>query len=39
VDLGPEGGECGGLIVAEGTPDEIAKNPDSYTGKHLIGFV
>jgi len=39
VDLGPEGGECGGLIVAEGTPDEIAKNPDSYTGQHLVGKV
>jgi excinuclease ABC subunit A len=39
VDLGPEGGECGGLIVAEGTPDEIAKNPDSYTGQHLVGMV
>ena len=39
VDLGPEGGECGGLIVAEGTPEEIAKNPDSYTGQHLVGKV
>jgi len=39
IDLGPEGGERGGLLVAEGPPDEIAKNPDSYTGQHLIGFV
>jgi excinuclease UvrABC ATPase subunit len=26
-------------VVAEGTPEEITENPDSYTGKHLIGFV
>ncbi len=35
IDLGPEGGEKGGYIVAEGTPEEIAQNPDSYTGKFL----
>jgi excinuclease ABC subunit A len=39
LDLGPEGGEQGGLVVAEGTPEEITENPDSYTGKHLLGFV
>ena len=39
IDLGPEGGERGGLVVAEGTPEEITENPDSYTGKHLLGFV
>jgi excinuclease UvrABC ATPase subunit len=27
------------LVVAEGTPEEITENPDSYTGKHLLGFV
>ncbi len=35
IDLGPEGGEKGGYIVAEGTPEEIIKNKNSYTGKHL----
>ncbi|MCI0419835.1 MAG: excinuclease ABC subunit UvrA, partial [Acidobacteria bacterium] len=35
VDLGPEGGEAGGRIVAEGTPEEVAENPASYTGKYL----
>jgi excinuclease ABC subunit A len=35
IDLGPEGGEGGGRIVAEGTPEEIAANPHSHTGKWL----
>ncbi|MGQ0579100.1 MAG: excinuclease ABC subunit UvrA [Betaproteobacteria bacterium] len=35
VDLGPEGGDGGGRIVAEGTPEEIARYPDSYTGRYL----
>jgi excinuclease ABC subunit A len=35
VDLGPEGGELGGEIVAEGTPEEIAQTPASYTGQFL----
>ena len=35
IDLGPEGGEEGGQIVAEGTPAEIAKNKKSHTGKYL----
>jgi len=35
IDLGPEGGEEGGEIVAEGTPEEIAKNKNSYTGEYL----
>ncbi len=35
IDLGPEGGEKGGQIVAEGTPQQIAQNPNSYTGKYL----
>jgi len=35
IDLGPEGGRAGGKIVAEGTPEEIAANPHSYTGKWL----
>ena len=35
IDLGPEGGDGGGTIVATGTPEEIAQNKDSYTGKYL----
>jgi excinuclease ABC subunit A len=35
VDLGPEGGDAGGEVVAVGTPEEIAANPRSYTGKYL----
>jgi excinuclease ABC subunit A len=35
VDLGPEGGDGGGRIVAEGTPEEIARHPHSYTGRYL----
>ena len=35
IDLGPEGGEKGGNIIAEGTPEEIAKVKKSYTGKYL----
>ena len=35
IDLGPEGGKKGGYLVAEGTPEEIIKNKESYTGKFL----
>ncbi len=35
IDLGPEGGDKGGTIVAKGTPEEVAKNPASYTGLYL----
>lgn len=35
VDLGPEGGVGGGQVIAEGSPEEIAQNPRSYTGKYL----
>jgi excinuclease ABC subunit A len=35
VDMGPEGGDAGGEVVAEGTPEEIARNPRSYTGQYL----
>jgi len=36
VDLGPEGGAKGGTIVAKGTPEQVSKNPASYTGKFLL---
>ena len=35
IDLGPEGGDGGGRLVATGTPEEVASVPDSYTGKFL----
>ena len=35
IDLGPEGGDGGGTIVAQGTPEEVAKNPNSFTGMYL----
>jgi excinuclease ABC subunit A len=34
-DLGPEGGDRGGTIVVEGTPEQVAKHPTSYTAEHL----
>jgi len=39
VDLGPEGGAGGGTIVASGTPEEIAANPDSHTGRYLRDYL
>ena len=35
IDLGPEGGSAGGYIVAQGTPEQVAHNKDSYTGSYL----
>jgi excinuclease ABC subunit A len=35
IDMGPEGGEAGGQVVAKGTPEQVAKNKDSYTGQYL----
>jgi excinuclease ABC subunit A len=35
IDLGPEGGSAGGTVVAEGTPEDVAAVPESYTGKFL----
>lgn len=39
IDIGPEGGDRGGTIVASGTPEEVAKNPDSYTGKYIASIL
>ena len=35
IDLGPEGGENGGMVIASGTPESVAKNTKSFTGKYL----
>jgi len=38
IDLGPEGGEDGGRIVAQGTPEQVARNKKSYTGQALARY-
>jgi excinuclease ABC subunit A len=35
IDMGPEGGNAGGQIIAEGTPEKVAKTKTSYTGQYL----
>ena len=35
IDMGPEGGEGGGRVIGEGTPEQIAETPGSYTGEYL----
>ncbi len=39
IDLGPEGGDDGGRIVAAGTPEAVARTPDSYTGRFLAALL
>ena len=39
IDLGPEGGEKGGQIIAVGTPEQITRNEQSYTGKFLKKYL
>jgi len=39
IDLGPEGGEEGGRVVAQGTPDQVSKIKKSYTGQALMEYV
>ncbi|MBE9558981.1 MAG: excinuclease ABC subunit UvrA [Proteobacteria bacterium] len=39
IDLGPEGGDAGGRIVAKGTPEEVARVADSYTGQYLAPYL
>ncbi len=39
IDMGPEGGSGGGTVVAEGTPEQVAAHPTSYTGQFLTGLV
>ena len=35
IDMGPEGGDGGGQVVAQGTPEDVAANPNSHTGRYL----
>jgi excinuclease ABC subunit A len=35
IDLGPEGGDGGGTVIAEGTPEKVAENKNSYTGLYI----
>lgn len=39
IDIGPEGGDGGGIVVAKGTPEEVAKNPASYTGRYVAKYL
>ena len=39
IDIGPEGGDGGGTVIANGTPEEICRVPGSYTGKYLKGYL
>ena len=39
IDLGPEGGPDGGRLIAQGTPEQVAENPESHTGRHLRGLL
>ena len=39
IDLGPEGGDAGGKIIAEGTPEQITKIKESYTGQYLAKII
>ena len=39
IDIGPEGGDAGGTIIATGTPEEVAKNPKSYTGQYVAKYL
>jgi excinuclease ABC subunit A len=39
IDMGPEGGGGGGTVVAQGSPEDVAASPDSYTGSFLAGLL
>ena len=39
IDMGPEGGDAGGTVIAKGTPEEVAENPDSYTGFYVKKYL
>ena len=39
IDMGPEGGDGGGTVIARGTPEEVAENPISYTGQYVKRYL
>ena len=39
IDIGPEGGDQGGTVIAEGTPEEVSRNPRSYTGQYIAKYL
>ncbi len=39
IDIGPEGGDQGGTVIAKGTPEEVAENPASYTGQYVKRYL
>ena len=39
IDIGPEGGDRGGTVIAEGMPEEVAENPNSYTGQYVAKYL
>ena len=39
IDIGPEGGERGGTVIAKGTPEEVAKVKKSYTGQYIKKYI
>ena len=39
IDMGPEGGDRGGTVIAAGTPEQIAEIPESYTGQYIAKYL
>ena len=39
IDMGPEGGDGGGMVIAQGTPEEVAEAAGSYTGKYIKKYL
>ena len=39
IDIGPNGGDKGGTVIARGTPEEVAQNPASYTGEYVKKYL
>ena len=39
LDMGPEGGDGGGTLIAQGTPEEVAENPNSHTGSYIARYL
>ena len=39
IDMGPDGGDGGGTVIAQGTPEEVAQIPESYTGQYVKKYL